>query len=246
MGAMTLRRSEAGRALASASRVTLLAVLLERGPSHISDLAEATGLHPNTVREHLTMLLSVDFVRSQPEVRTVRGRPRMVYRVTSAADVAADPEALRRLEEGIAQARVVASVMASHRDDAAASEFVGDGDRTAPPPGPPSAPALPSTQVPAPSRAPDDTDRDILALEAHLDRIGFDPVYDRAERTFHLWRCPFLALAQAQQDVVCRIHVQLAQGVLDQVAGSHEVDRLDPFVGQEHCTLSLRERTTAH
>ena len=244
MGAMTLRRSEAGRALASASRVTLLAVLLERGPSHISDLAEATGLHPNTVREHLTMLLSVDFVRSQPEVRTVRGRPRMVYRATSAADVAADPDALRRLEAGIAQARVVASVMASQRDEAVGSEPIGAAPTIAA--SSPAHPAVPSSpQIPAPAPAPDDADRDILALEAHLDRIGFDPVYDPSERTFHLWRCPFLALAQAQQDVVCRIHVQLAQGVLDQVAGSHEVDRLEPFVGQEHCTLSLRERNSA-
>lgn len=212
---MTTRRADVGRALASESRVELLARLQEDGPLHVEDLSAATGLHPNTVREHLAMLVDVDLVRREPEVRTVRGRPRMIYRATSARDVAEDPDALRRLELDIAQARRAAALVADGADGA------GDASvqRTAGP------------------------TRDVLALESHLDRIGFDPVFEPGELTFHLWRCPFLELARTRQDVVCRLHTELAQGVLEQADGDHVVERLVPFVGEEHCTLVLRERT---
>jgi len=213
---MTTTRSAVGRALAAESRVELLHRLQTDGPRHVDDLAAETGLHANTVREHLAVLVDVGLVRRTPEVRTVRGRPRMVYRVTTADDLASDPAAQQRLEADIAQARRAAALL---------GPVVAPGD-------------APAGRVPVPEHA----ERDVLALEAHLDRIGFDPVYAPGDLTFHLFRCPFVELARARQDVVCRLHTELAQSVLEQADGDHDVERLEPFVGEEHCTLSLRRR----
>lgn len=203
------------RALAAESRVELLHHLQADGPLHIDDLVAQTGLHANTVREHLAVLVDVGLVRRAPEVRTVRGRPRMIYRVTTADDLAADPEAQQRLEADIAQARRAAALLAD---------------------------ATQADSAPGRTPVPVESERDVLALEAHLDRIGFDPVYAPGDLTFHLFRCPFLELARARQDVVCRLHTELAQSVLEQAEGDHDVERLEPFVGEEHCTLSLRRR----
>ncbi|MGP7959275.1 helix-turn-helix transcriptional regulator [Sanguibacter sp. A247] len=207
-----------GRALAAGSRVELLHLLQTSGPLHLEDLVATTGLHSNTVRGHLAVLCEVDLVRREPEVRTVRGRPRMVYRATSAQDVADDPEASRRLDDSIEQARRAAAVVAHAWNDAAVPDEAA-GSAT---PG-----------------------RDVLALEAHLDRVGFDPVYEASEATFHLWRCPFVELARALPEVVCRLHEGLAQRTLDAAGGEHDVVRLQPFVGPDHCTLSLQPRPAA-
>jgi predicted ArsR family transcriptional regulator len=45
-------------------------------------LAARVGLHPNTVRWHLARLAGEGFVRSAPERRRARGRPRIVHRLT--------------------------------------------------------------------------------------------------------------------------------------------------------------------
>lgn len=243
--------------LASPSRVQLLHLLQQGGRSTIDVLARATGLHQNTVREHLARLAEGGFVVSEPEVRSTRGRPRIVYRATRAADVREDPEAARRLERAIAQAALTSALVRAFGPD----DHSGAAERAGREVG-----AALSIREIAPTQDVDAAppDRELLALEAHLDGFGFDPVLvpgdlgggagdgrsgeDRDEQrveeraTFELWRCPFLALALERPDVVCSVHAGLAQGVLDQAGTRWQVDRLTPFVSPEHCTLALRRR----
>lgn len=69
-----------GRTLASARRLAILRLLRERGePLLVTDVAEATGLHPNTAREHLDRLVAARFVARHVERRGTRGRPRLRY-----------------------------------------------------------------------------------------------------------------------------------------------------------------------
>ncbi|WP_311258454.1 helix-turn-helix domain-containing protein [Microbacterium sp. WCS2018Hpa-9] len=80
------------------SRVRILHALFEggsgqndtapaRGELTIDALCDATGLHPNTVREHLQRLIEGGYVIQASEHRTTRGRPRTLYSaVTGAAD----------------------------------------------------------------------------------------------------------------------------------------------------------------
>ena len=107
---------------------------------------------------------------------------------------------------------------------------------------PPAAPWRPTRtcdRQPDPTAAPG-ADRQLDALEGHLERLGFDPELDRSQLAFHLYRCPFLELAKARPEVVCNVHLGLAQGVLDAVPGPVAARELLPFVGPEHCVLQLR------
>ncbi|WP_051640298.1 metalloregulator ArsR/SmtB family transcription factor [Cellulomonas sp. URHE0023] len=230
---MAIRRTAAARTLASNSRVDLLALLQDGSEHTISELAVATGLHENTTREHLQRLVADGFALRKPEHRTVRGRPRMVYRLVSAEDIKADPQARRRIEESIARVALTRVLLegygrpvASTTDAAeAAGHALADDPKLCPPP----RPALVGTSA----------DRQIDALEAHLDRLGFDPELERSQLAFHLYHCPFEDLARARPEVVCHVHLGLAQGVLDSVPGPVGARRLLPFVGPEHCVLQL-------
>ncbi|TNU72746.1 helix-turn-helix domain-containing protein [Miniimonas arenae] len=241
--------------LASPSRLELLHLLQQGGPSTIDVLARATGLHQNTVREHLARLADGGYVVGEPEIRSTRGRPRIVYRATRAADVIQDPEALRRLERSIAQAALTRALVGAFpvRDQSGAATHAGREVGARLPIPTPVAGATRATDAADPTD-PNDADptapadptaaagRQLLALEAHLDAFGFDPVLEQVATTFHLWRCPFLELARERPDVVCSVHAGLAQGVLDQSGDAYEVEALTPFVGPGHCTLALRRR----
>ncbi|MGM7698785.1 helix-turn-helix transcriptional regulator [Microbacterium sp. A84] len=61
------------------SRVQILHLVQSRPGRMISELCEATGLHQNTVREHLQRLIDGGYVIAEAEHRTTRGRPRTLY-----------------------------------------------------------------------------------------------------------------------------------------------------------------------
>lgn len=80
---MASRRTPDQRTLASLSRIRLLRELQTHGHKTVEELAEATGLHHNTAREHLHRLIETGFVSSEPIPATAKGRPRIRYRVAS-------------------------------------------------------------------------------------------------------------------------------------------------------------------
>lgn len=82
------------KTLTSLSRINLLRELQVKGPRSIAELAEATGLHHNTAREHLHQLIDVGLVRSETIPRTGKGRPKLLYRTTTDWD---DPARHTRL-----------------------------------------------------------------------------------------------------------------------------------------------------
>lgn len=74
------------------SRVQLLHALFEAGSVRtLGQLCEATGLHPNTVREHLQRLIEGGYVIQATEHRTTRGRPRTLYTAATGAADASSP-----------------------------------------------------------------------------------------------------------------------------------------------------------
>lgn len=81
------------------SRVQLLHLLFDAGRAHsrtemtVGELCEATGLHANTVREHLQRLIEGGYVIPTIEHRTIRGRPRVLYRAATGAPGASSPVA---------------------------------------------------------------------------------------------------------------------------------------------------------
>ncbi|MBX6385996.1 MAG: helix-turn-helix domain-containing protein [Microbispora sp.] len=70
----------AHRVLADVSRVAVLETLRRAGrPLSIPDIAAEVGLHPNTVRAHLALLVEHGYAVGRTEERERPGRPRLLY-----------------------------------------------------------------------------------------------------------------------------------------------------------------------
>ncbi|WP_217181009.1 ArsR family transcriptional regulator [Streptomyces sp. AC495_CC817] len=79
--------------ISSYSRVQILHLVQSRADRTIGELCDATGLHANTVREHLQRLIDGGYVIAQPERRTTRGRPRTLYSAATGTPGASSPVA---------------------------------------------------------------------------------------------------------------------------------------------------------
>lgn len=85
--------------ISSYSRVRILHLLFEAGADRsrperaIDELCTATGLHANTVREHLQRLIEGGYVIQAVERRTTRGRPRTLYSAATGRPGASSPVA---------------------------------------------------------------------------------------------------------------------------------------------------------
>ena len=264
---MASRRVIAYRALASDKRVSMLHALQRSdGPLGVDELAAAVGLHVNTAREHLERLIDSGFVASAPELRTTRGRPRILYSaVERIAPATTDGWARdqlmrvlvagygRRLPSAAGAAQDAGSVwgrsltatrleLSQRRGQRVAAVAAADPDRPCPdvvcpdPDGPVA--SHEDCTIPAP------LDRgaglaQLAALEAHFDDLGFEPEGDAERLEVHLRRCPFLDLAHERPEVVCSVHLGLARGVLAQEGGPLTAEWLEPFVDPQHCVLHL-------
>ncbi len=236
----------AHRALASESRVRILHLLQQRAAAlPVDEVADGVGLSVSTTREHLDRLVATGFVGSRPEVRTTRGRPRVLYRaLPRAAAESRDPRArdqlLRVLAEGYG--RVVERGEAEASGHRWGAELARAGRER---PGEASAPRAGSGSGTARAAALAALSRaagQLATLEELFEELGLEPEADVERRELHLHGCPVPGLVRARADVVCAVHLGVARGVLAHVDGPLEVDRLEPFVGAEHCVLHLTER----
>lgn len=107
---MTARRPTAYNAISTSSRVAILHLLQTTPQQTVGELVKATGLHPNTVREHLQRLIERGFVATEVENRTVRGRPRVFYRAVDGASVSS-PEHRRKVQAAVERGDLMRRVM---------------------------------------------------------------------------------------------------------------------------------------
>ncbi|MCX6502771.1 MAG: helix-turn-helix domain-containing protein [Microbacterium sp.] len=98
-------------AISSYSRVQVLHMLQERPQRTIAELCQTTGLHANTVREHLQRLIDSGYVVAEPEKRTTRGRPRVLYSAASADQGGRSPIALRKAREAAVRGDLMRRIM---------------------------------------------------------------------------------------------------------------------------------------
>ena len=73
------RPMHAHRGLAQASRLEVAYLVMERPGISLAELSEETGLHANTLRDHVRVLIAEGIIRSETERRPTRGRPPAVY-----------------------------------------------------------------------------------------------------------------------------------------------------------------------
>lgn len=98
-------------AISSFSRVEILALVQARPERTIAELTDATGLHANTVREHLQRLIEGGYVIAATEHRTTRGRPRTLYTAATGDDDASSPIARRKVRDAADRGDIMRRVM---------------------------------------------------------------------------------------------------------------------------------------
>ena len=184
-------------------------------------LAQVTGLHVNTVREHLEGLEEDGLVLRRHSPPSGRGRPASLYE----AAVNQPPS------EYAALATTLASAIHRHSrhpfaDGAAAGRQWGADLALAK--GRPDGPGGVAAR------------RQVVSL---LRDLGFAPEADARQAVVRLTRCPLLDAALRYPDVVCGVHLGVAQGALDTYGADPDRARLSPFSERGACRLDLLTRT---
>jgi predicted ArsR family transcriptional regulator len=200
------------------------------GPLTVTDLAMASGLHPNTVRFHLNRLVTAGLVTREIEQHHGPGRPRLRFTAVVQRDTDGDRRSYRLLAD------MLAGYVADTSADAAAQsvELGRTWGRY-----------LATRPAPAQRVTEAESLRELLRV---LDDIGFAPLLaedDEQQMRVLLRHCPFLEVATAHREVVCSLHLGVMQGVLAEQRAPVETTSLQPFVEPSLCVARLSRRTAA-
>jgi predicted ArsR family transcriptional regulator len=219
---VTATLQEQARALGDPTRYRIFCYV--RNADAYVDVAELTahvGCNHNAIRQHLAKLVDAELVEERTAPSTTgRGRPRLVYRVA--------PEVDARW----------GAVGPYERLSALLAETLRSGDT-------PTEVGRRSMRL---HRPESDVDDPIAYVFDEMARQGFDPALRRRGKRIELvlQRCPFERVALSDPDIVCAIHLGMAQGVADLTGGRIVVDDLvarDPR--RAGCRLRLHEDADA-
>lgn len=211
------------RAPLSRSRAALLEILRAQAePTTLAALVNISGLHANTVREHLDGLVGQGLAYRQPEEPTGRGRPAWLYEATGSDAVAAPEYA------GLASALAAAI----HRSSTAPVEDAVSAGREW-------GHELARERGAGPAPSDVAARREVVSL---LDEIGFAPQANARSSVVRLTRCPLLEAAYKHPEVVCGVHLGLTQGALEEYGADPEGTKLLPFAEPGACRLQLMRR----
>src|SRR5215470_13465275 len=185
-------------------------------------VADRTGLHPNTARFHLDALAEAGLASRAPQARSGPGRPSITYQATGGG-----PARERRY-------RLLAQMLTS-----LITGMLPQPERAATEAGREWGAYL--TEPPPPYRRPGASEA-IEKLAAIMAELGFAPqaVAEGAQYRLRLRECPFLEVARQHQDVVCPLHLGFMQGALAQMRAPVSATRLEPFAEPSVCVAHLR------
>ena len=216
--------------LASTSRMAILDLLRSRvRPVGVDEVAQHVGLHQNTVRSHLDLLVDSALAVRRSEALKGPGRPRMIYEATGAP--AGDSD-YRLLAEVLAQHLLATSERPGEAAINAGRSWAGlTGQRQHH-----GAAAVAEPQI--------SQEAAISAVVRMLGDIGFAPELSADGTAIHLRRCPFRELAESNPDVVCGAHLGMIQGALAELDAPVSTTRLIPMVQPDLCIATLHPSST--
>lgn len=205
-----------GPVVVTSAQAQVLDALRDRlAPVTAAALGKDHGLHPNTVREHLEVLVERGLATRTRLPAQGRGRPAFGY--------LAGP-ALSQTQAHAALVDALADHLAQADDPGAAAERIGRRY----------AQELPEV---TPTGDPEETDA-LQDLTRHMARLGFRSGPTEHPETVRLLTCPLLSAARRHQHVVCGFHVGLARGLLEARGTGRDAD-IEPFAEPGACLLTL-------
>jgi predicted ArsR family transcriptional regulator len=203
---------------------TRYAIYLElaRSPKPLgtSEISDALGLHPNTVRPHLERMRDVGLLEVETDTRGQVGRPQHRYSIAEEApSLGLEKSAFRML------ARMLAGVAAKAGLDA---DDVADVGRT---------------QGRADAAARQGARSCATALMAELADLGFDPASarDGNATTIAFTHCPFQELAEVFPELVCHLHRGIVEGFVEAKGGA-QVTAFATLADRDPCRVELTSR----
>ncbi|GHE73142.1 ArsR family transcriptional regulator [Streptomyces spiralis] len=222
MSEQTLR-DPAGPSAVGESRAHVLDVLRATSEAvGVREVAEQTGLHPNTARFHLDTLVKEGLVERRTEGRGRPGRPRTVYHAAPSPVPAGrrSYQLLAQMLTGLITQTVPQPAQAAVDAGEAWGRYLVD--------------------TPSPAQRID-SEEAVRRLTRVLADVGFapGPVQDRPDRVVPLRHCPFREVAEEHREVVCSLHLGLMRGALKEVRAPMGVERLEPFVEPSLCLARL-------
>lgn len=190
---MTATLQQEAKALGDPTRHRIFRYVADAaGPVGVAELTGFMGINHNAVRQHLTVLKDAELVVETPERRERRGRPRLMYRL--------NPEAAGMWGTS-GPYQYLAELLATALSNGMAPRDAGRqaGRR--------------ETGRPGPGEDP------LHSVEEQMTRRGFRPTRDArgSEIAFVIGRCPFEDVAVTNRDIVCQLHLGLAEGMADSV-----------------------------
>lgn len=213
------------RALGDKTRVALLGVL-ESSPQPLDahSLAAQVGLHVNTIRWHLRVLIDAGLVTTEKAGSSARGRPRHTYCIADEV-LAGD-----RARFGLLAEVLVDAIAHRPADIAGTLEEAGRVRGR----------MLVRPQIGNVRRvgATEALERIVHLLEG----MGFQPWLEHSEGSDRIAMrpCPFGELAARNSSIICPIHLGLMRGTLEALDAPVEATLLEPFAKPDLCIAHFR------
>jgi predicted ArsR family transcriptional regulator len=198
-------------------------------PLSTADVAEALGLHANTIRPHLDRMRDAGLLAVEVSGRGDIGRPQHRYSVApDAPSLGLEPPTMPVLA---AMVLAMAKRLGASADDAQA---VGDDEGR--------------TRARRYASAPSALE----ALVSDLDRLGFDPVVSDAENSggaaaddgaavVAFANCPFADLAREHPELVCGLHRGMVAGFVTEM-GDAEIRDFCALTSRTPCRVTVAAR----
>ena len=182
----------------------------------IVELSALTGLHGNTVREHLGALVASGLAQRHRASAEGRGRPAWLY--------GAAPAKGRDGREYAALATALAGQLARTSAHPAADALAAGSEWGR------------QLAEPVSADGPLDTRKQVVRI---LDELGFDPDPDGEWKNVKLRSCPLLDAARDQPDVVCGVHHGIVKGAIQSLGADPDGTELHAFHEPGACCLTL-------
>lgn len=217
LAALTPRRPASPRGDSAGASREQIADLLRASPTPmlIEDLCQATGLHANTVRGHLDVLVASGEVSRSRAAAEGRGRPPWLYSASQPSPTMADE--LRLM--------LRAQLDAGQGNEEA---FIADAaERWAEAMGPDFSPREVATAAEA-----------VAAAAEALTKVGFSAEVSPLGESIALHSCPYAALV-ADHPVICDIHTALLSDLLRRTDQGVQVERMEVWATPTACLARL-------
>ncbi|MFC8504356.1 helix-turn-helix transcriptional regulator [Pedococcus sp. NPDC057267] len=212
----------AGAAPSRAEAAVLDLLTAHPEPVTAAALAQSSGQHTNTVREHLDALVEAGLATRERADSAGRGRPAWLYTATEVQ------QPVVREYAGLATALAMQLARTSdHPRDDAVEAGRAWGQQLA-------------VERTAPSSAAG-ARREVVDL---LTGLGFDPTADSRVLAVRLRQCPLIAAAREEPEVVCSVHLGIVRGALETWHTRSDETSLVPFAEPGACLLHLTGATS--